>query len=208
MFDRLARIDALTIQDHSYLVSNDRCFYMGEFTSNSGYTFSNTNQLIFNLKKKMSRRGTAEWRYKEEAINTVACDLKRILQAQMEGPVFVPVPPSKTKNHAEYDDRLIRILTKMGQGYNLNLQELVLQRRDMPASHESEHRPTPTELYDNYISNSVPMSSAPTHIIIFDDVLTAGAHHKAMQRKLLDNFPSAKITGLFIARRILPICEN
>ena len=36
----------------------------------------------------------------------------------------------------------------------------------------------------------------------FDDVLTTGAHFKAVQALLQSQFPQTEIVGLFIARRV------
>jgi predicted amidophosphoribosyltransferase len=42
----------------------------------------------------------------------------------------------------------------------------------------------------------------PAVIAVVDDVLTAGAHFKAMKRLLMETFQDAHIVGLFLARRV------
>jgi predicted amidophosphoribosyltransferase len=42
----------------------------------------------------------------------------------------------------------------------------------------------------------------PSSVAIVDDVLTTGAHFKAMKRILMERFPEARIVGLFLARRV------
>jgi hypothetical protein len=44
---------------------------------------------------------------------------------------------------------------------------------------------------------------APTWIGIIDDVLVTGCKFRAMSNVLKSRFPDARITGLFIARRVL-----
>lgn len=44
----------------------------------------------------------------------------------------------------------------------------------------------------------------PRAIGIFDDVLTAGTHFRAMDTILRARFPNVPITGIFLARRVLP----
>ena len=46
------------------------------------------------------------------------------------------------------------------------------------------------------------MLAPPRVIGIFDEVLTTGAHFKAVQELLQVQFAQAKIIGLFIARRV------
>ncbi len=46
----------------------DECLYLGEYTARKGYQFSDTNNLVFNLKKPMDRRGQPGWHYKRRDI--------------------------------------------------------------------------------------------------------------------------------------------
>ena len=65
---RLSKIDDLTRPDHTFIEAADECLYLGEYTAKKGYQFSDTNQLIFNLKKPMDRRGQPGWSYKRSAV--------------------------------------------------------------------------------------------------------------------------------------------
>ena len=67
-FIMFSQIDEVDFCDHCYLSVGDKCFYHGEYTPRRGFNYSETNNLILNLKKDMSRKETPEWRYKEEAI--------------------------------------------------------------------------------------------------------------------------------------------
>ena len=99
MYDRILKIDDLTRPDHTFLQQEDVCYYLGDYTARGGFGASATNDLIMNLKKPMDRQGTAQWKYKEQAVNTIARDLNSILgQKQIETATFVPVPPSKAKD--------------------------------------------------------------------------------------------------------------
>ncbi|MET4369521.1 hypothetical protein ABIA99_002206, partial [Bradyrhizobium sp. LB12.1] len=61
----------------------------------------------------------------------------------------------------------------------------------------------PEEIEANcYIDESLCGQSAPKYIGIVDDMLTAGAHFRAANNILSKRFPTSRITGLFIARRI------
>jgi hypothetical protein len=54
---RLREIDDQSRLDHSNLSADDKCLYLYEYTSGKDYSFSTTNSLISNLKKKRGARG-------------------------------------------------------------------------------------------------------------------------------------------------------
>ena len=109
MNKRILKIDALTLPDHHYLDAQDICFYASEYTAGEGHAYSNTNQLIHNFKKTMDKRGTAQWQYKERAIQQATNIFRAAIKPDAKI-TFVPVPPSKAKNDPLYDDRLLRLL--------------------------------------------------------------------------------------------------
>lgn len=200
---RLSQIDELTISDHPFLEGDDVCFYLGEYTSRAGFQHSKTNQLIYNLKKHMSRSGLPEWRYKTQAISESAEQMRNALDgSSLRSGTFVPVPPSKCKDDPHYDDRITQILLKMTRGWQSDVRELILQRSSTGSSHESEERLSVQELITNYFIDNAACLPTPKSLIVFDDVLTTGRHFKAIQHILQERFPRSSITGLFIARRV------
>ena len=203
MYDRLLKIDDLTRPDHTFIKPDDICYYMGEYTARGGFGASDTNDLIINLKKPMDRRNRPEWRYKGQAMVTVARDLRTILeQWQIESATFVPIPPSKAKDDPAYDPRLVQILTKMANGFEGDVRELIQQRASMAASHESDLRPEIHELIANYYIDETIAHPLRENVFVFDDLLTTGRHYKAMQAVLSERYPEARLYGLFLARRI------
>ena len=195
---RLIEIDDLLRTDHYHLEEGDECYCFGEYTSDKGYTYSNVNQLIINIKHApRSRSGMIYWKNRD-----IARAARMVNELQfVDDAIVVPVPPSKTKSDADYDDRLLRILEPLkGKVY-----ELVYQTESYEPSHRAEDRITTRELIDIYHFDDVvadTLNSDPAHILIFDDVLTAGCHFKAMQSILAGHYPGANIVGLFIARRV------
>ena len=111
---------------------------------------------------------------------------------------FVPVPPSKAKDDELYDDRLTRMLNLI----KLDVREIVLQKHSTDAAHSSEVRPGPDEIQAMYEIAEELARPGPDMIAIVDDVLTTGAHYRAVLSVLSARFPGTKITGLFIARRV------
>jgi predicted amidophosphoribosyltransferase len=198
---RVLKVDALTLPDHFYLDDQDICFYAGEYTAGAGHAYSETNQLILNFKKTVDKRGTAQWQYKERAIQQAADILRAAIKADAQI-TFVPIPPSKSKIDPLYDDRMLRLLQATCAGRHTDIRELVVQVQSAEAAHLADRRPTPDELIANYHLDERLAQPAPARIFIVDDVLTTGCHYKAVQQILTQRFPQARVAGLFLARRV------
>jgi hypothetical protein len=197
----LTKIDELILSDHWYLQPQDDCYFIGEYTAGRGFSYSATNQLIYNLKKSMDKRGTPEWYWKTTAIRQAARMLRESLSTKfLETATFVPVPPSRVSSDPLYDDRMTQVLTSLGA--NVDVRELVAQSEGMHDAHTAAIRPGPNELYQNYEVEGSLVEPSPSCIAVVDDVLTTGAHFKAMQRALGESFSGTPIVGLFLARRV------
>lgn len=189
-------------RDHSYMRPDDDCYYFVEFVKGAGYGPPG-NSFINNLKKKPSKRGTYEWQHKLRAIDDAAETLRHELPGDwLENSTFVPIPPSKAKDHPEYDDRMSQVLHKLGQ--DVDVRELVYQKESMDETHTLLQRHSIEELVDNYEIDEDETYPEPTHIIIVDDVMTAGKHFRAMVSVLEEKFPRVPISGVFLARRVFP----
>jgi len=204
---RLITIDEALRREHCYLSSDDECYCLGEYKSRAGYAAGEVNSLISNLKKPVTKRGLAEYRYKEQAIEKAGQLVRGILSPEGHSTcTFVPVPPSKARTDPLYDDRLARILNA-GQP-QLDVREVLVMRQSMRAHHEfaeGEKRPTPDDLYALLMVDesclTVPLRQT---VILFDDVLTNGTHFKACKRLLRERIPGCNVVGVFIGRRACP----
>lgn len=171
-----------------------------------GFSFSSTNQLISNLKKKPSHSANKGYQYKGKAISTCASYLGAALTEEwLREATFVPTPGSKIRGHQDFDDRIEQICRRMCAPAP-DVRCLVQQSRSLQASHEmgDGERITVRELIDVYSINEQLAEPAPAAIAIVDDVLTAGTHYRAMHTVLSRRFPNVPIIGLFIARRVFP----
>ena len=93
---RFTKIDELIRSDHPYLAPEDNCFFLGEYTARAGFSFSETNQLIANFKKSLTKKDLPEWRYKDEAIREIANKFRAAFPEDFLTTVtLVPIPPSK-----------------------------------------------------------------------------------------------------------------
>jgi hypothetical protein len=201
---RLRKIDEQSRPDHSRLSEDDDCFFLYEYTPGRNYSFSATNNLILNLKKKP---GAGGYRYKLQAIVQSARALANAINpAWLDGATLIPVPPSKARADLGYDDRMTKVCQHMrGIPHSLDIRELVVQRVSLAAAHKSPgDRPSVEELLALYEIDESLANPPPRWIGVFDDVLTAGTHFVAMKTILTARFPRISISGFFIARRVLP----
>ena len=198
---RFQQITGDMLADHSHLDANDQCYYFGEYTARASFSHSQTNQIISNFKKSVDRKGLPEWRYKIQAIQQIANILNGALNP-MPTVLFVPIPPSKAKDHPLYDDRMVQVLKKLNPGWMSGCyRELVVQVNSTDASHLSDAKRDVQRLIQNYRIDQNLVQPTPETIIIIDDVLTTGCHYKAAKHHLEAVYPQAEIYGLFVARR-------
>jgi len=205
---RLLQIDETNVGAHWHLGPQDRCFYIWEYTSGRDYSFSQTNNLINNLKKKPTA-SQAQLNYKAGAITRCGLALRQTLNVEwLRTATLVPVPPSKSPDHPDYDDRMLRVAQAMPHH---DIRNLVRQVGDFVPSHERAgqglNRISLEELLEAYSIDESLAAPPPVRIAILDDVLTNGTHYLAMKMKLAERFPQAEIIGLFIARRVFPTPE-
>jgi predicted amidophosphoribosyltransferase len=196
---KLSRIDGLTLVDHYYLTAEDECYFLREYTPRQGFSYSDTNNLIHNLKKSMDRRGQPGWIYKEQAIRQVAQELRAAWNPQsLRDAAVVPVPPHTNKADPLYDDRVTQIAKLIGA----NVREIIVQSASLAASHDSTSRPSPSQLRANYEIDESMCAPPLTSIVVLDDMLTAGAHFRAVSETLKERFPEIPVAGVFYARRV------
>ncbi len=203
---RLSLIDDSNRDDHFHLTSDDSCYYLFEYTSHRDYSFSSTNNLIGNLKKKPSLAGQPGYHYKGQAILTCGRYLAATLNPHwLRDATLVPVPGSKARDHLDYDDRVERICRAISQPPP-DVRAMILQSASTNVSHEVGlgDRVTVEELLDVYAINEAVARPAPSTIAIVDDVLTAGTHYRAMHTILCQRFPNVSLVGIFVARRVFP----
>ena len=172
---RFTEIDDQTRPDHAHLTSDDHCYFIGEYTARRGYAWSSTNQLILNFKKTPDRRGKPEWRYKELAIREAAAAFRKALNPDvLDRWAFVPVPPSKAREHPLYDDRLTRMLHAIRSGRPLDVRELIVQTESTDAVHGNDDRPRPEEIEAFCRIEETLAEPAPRFIAVVDDLADHG----------------------------------
>lgn len=202
----LQRIDESLLQEHSCLDATDYCYFLGEYAGGLGFKHSEMNQLINNLKKPIDRQHLPEWHYKEQAIQQIAFLLMSTpAWNKLKSGTWVPMPPSKIKSDAAYDDCILRILKRAQQfEETLDIRELLLAKTSRnPAHTPGSKRPTVEDHLGNLIIDETLKEPLPNKaVIIFDDIITTGSGFKAAQKILKNNFPEVPVIGVFVARNI------
>jgi hypothetical protein len=203
---RLSLIDDSNRRGHFHLTAEDVCYYLFEYTSHRDYSFSTTNNLISNLKKKPSQASQPGFHYNARAITTCGQSLGHTLHPNWLGSAtLVPVPCSKATGHPDHDDRVEQIC-RMMRHPPPDVRNLVVQTQSTNASHEvgPGERVTVEELLEVYRIDEAHTQPTPRAIGVVDDVLTAGTHYRAMHTILSQRFPGTQIVGIFVARRVFP----
>ncbi len=185
-----------------YIKPDDVWIYAKEYKSGTGYEGGPVNSLVLNLKKSPSKKNTPEWPHRENAVRQFKEDVTPLLKINPKGGVLTAVPSSKTKNHPEYNNRfedLFReILKSLPPGWLVEWPVEI--KKTEKSSHLSRER-NPEILKKNYIWKGFK-NKEPKILCVFDDVITTGAHLRAMSDFLRENGYKGKIIGICWAKTV------
>ena len=188
-----------------YINDNDFCIYAREYISGKGYQVCQTNSLIYNFKKSPSRANkTKEWKHRNNAIKVFKQEINPLLvklQHQIKTITVTAVPSSKAKSDPEYNYRFEELFKFLESGLNLTIEWPVKIKKSVEASHLSEKRPTPESIKQNYVWKGFKQSP-PKILYVFDDILTEGAHFRAMSDFLEENNFKGKVVGIFWVKTV------
>jgi hypothetical protein len=201
---KLLQIDEQSRPDHYYLADSDDCCYILEYTPREGPLFSATNQLIFNLKKAVDRKGKPEYHHKEQAINKAGDLFREVLNEDwLSAVTLVPIPCSKVKDDPLYDDRIVRVLVRMMRGLQSDIRDMIFQSENIESFHTG-CRLAPDQLKAYWSLDESLCHGRPAAIAVFDDMLTTGSHFKAAKMLIEDRWPDMLVFGVFLARVYRP----
>ncbi len=191
------KIDAIELENLQYLNADDICYYAKDFFSGTGYQGGEVNNDIFNFKKKPNERGQ---NYRTEAIYKFALETSVLFDCEGEGTYPVTaIPSSKAKSDPNYTKRfedffseLIKLRPCLDVIWPVSIKTTVI-----PA-HAGGIR-NPKNIEENYIFNGFE-GNTPDYILVFDDVLTSGAHFRAFKDFLKKSGYGGKVYGIFWAK--------
>lgn len=189
----LHRLD-IEIHPRPYIALDDSCSYFLEKES-EGYSKSDANNIIYNFKKPINRKGMDDWKYKEKAI----CQLSDMLNhIKFPKCILIPAPTSNPRNTANWDDRLDQCVDSITQQDVVVVKALDVATSQTPA-HLGGSRNIESIKKATSLSDLAEYADYDT-VVILDDVLTTGAHFKAWKEMILDDNPNIKkVYGVFFA---------
>lgn len=209
---KVEKIDETTISDHYHLSRDDNCYYLCEYRSDLGFKHPGF-QLIQNIKKKVSQRGSPGYHYKQEDIEYVANTLAAVIPVDSDGWVFIPSAPSKSQSDPDYDDRLVRLLESVNEfrrsKYNrpeIEICDCIYTPETRDGLHTVDRKRNPEEVAKTMAVDHSKVPKSWKFLFFFDDMLTTGCTFQA-SRKVLHReagIDPKSISGMFIARRIIP----
>ena len=207
---RWTKIDDTTRANHFCLAAEDECYHLREYFSRKSYKGGETNQLIFNLKISPTTAASNSNRgyYKRQAVERCASELRTSISREAaESVTWVPIPPSKSESHPDFDPRIVQVLQRAFVGYNVDVRSLLKQTTSTEADHLAEVRIDEDELFGFLEVDRAQLAIRPLRerIVLFDDVLTTGKHFKCCERRIKEVVPQGyPIIGMFIARAVRP----
>ena len=198
---RLQLIDDLTRHDHYFLTEDDICFFFGSYLTGSDFRRDDFHQLFFNFKKPLDSSGQF---YKKRDIDSVGEMIARAFP--MDGALFIPVPPSTAKSEPDYDARCLQALeeAKRLSAVEMFVSDVLRQRESMEPTHLRQDRYRPEDYRANYEIVDRESLVAADQIVVFDDLITTGAHFRAISDLVREINPRADVFGLFLGRRVIP----
>ena len=188
---------------HIHIKGDDTCIYSREYIS-EGYITSQTNSLILNFKKSPVKKKSSEWRYRQKAIEQFKIEIDQLFKENLSIAITA-IPSSKHRSNTEYDNRfedLFNELLKSRQG--LKIEWPIEMTQTVQASHAGGER-SPEHIKRNYAWKG--FKETPKRLCVFDDVLTTGAHFRAVSDFLRENEYKGQIIGIFWSRAILSLGE-
>lgn len=200
-----SKLEVIDIDQYSFLTDEDQCACWGRYHARKGFSGGQINQIIVNIKKDPSKAGQHDYHYKQRDIEKVGKYFSSNLRhkALNDQITLVPIPPSKTRNHPEYDDRMLRICNETVRGLaSPEVIDLLKTNKSLKASHTltSGNRTSLEDLKAN-LALDIPANFKPRPIVLLvDDVLTTGRHFAACKYVIKNHFPNAQVMGLFIGR--------
>ena len=182
-----------------YMEEHDCWVYAGEYIPGAGY-HKGMNSQILNFKKSPLKMKPRERKYRERAIKQFKKDIESLsLLGSYPKIVLTAVPSSRRKDDPEYTNRFEDLFQEILKSHSKWIVEWPIEIKETTeASHNFGPR-DPDLLMENYIWKGFKHGE-PEVLHIFDDVITKGAHLRAVSDFLRSHNYKGKIIGVCWAK--------
>jgi hypothetical protein len=191
------KIDAIELLNLPHLNSDDDCYYAKDYYSGTGYQGGEVNNDILNFKKAPNLPGQ---NYRTEAIYKFAIEASVLIDCESKKTYAVTaIPSSKSKSDPLYTKRFEDFFSELSKIRPcLDVIWPVSSKITITPAHIGGYR-NPKNIEENYQFDGFK-ENAPDFILVFDDVLTSGAHFRAFKDFLIKSGYSGKVYGVFWAK--------
>lgn len=194
---------------HRELTEDDTCFFLYERevlkrdergqASHAYRTIANFKISPTALKSNPARR-----KYKAQAIDTIVDDLYGFLAGvdPTHRILLVPAVTSKSSDDPDFDDRLIQVCSRVAARIpNMDSIELLTIDHTVGAAHLRKGPRRVDDLAAHIQVDDTQSIHLYRSILIFDDVISSGAHFKACRKAMESVYGrTLPVYGLFWAR--------
>ena len=194
------------ISDVNYIYGYDDCYYWGDYLPEHIHKAMRSElsewltQQIYNFKKDPAFKDMPAWYYRNNAVTFFAKILSRSIKNNPTTAIM-SIPSSKTTDEPDYDNRFEDVFSEFSKVRPLVkvISPIAIDETTI-SSHAGGTR-DPKEIRDNYQLIKPHELSQIDKLIICDDVITTGAHFRAVSDFLTGIVGFEKpITGLFFCK--------
>ena len=179
-------------------LDTDNIYYLRQYISPGGYSRSESNQLISNLKKRRDA-SDREQHYKNRAIQQFAQELAGGFNPTTSPFCMTWIPPSQSKDDPQHDDRLKQVVDKVSSlKPAFHSCEVFETSHTRPSLHFGGARRHPAEISNHLRWMGIDLNPYKI-VIVVDDVLTTGASFRAVHDMIRERYASIPIVGFFWA---------
>lgn len=202
-------VDRLTVLYLRHLRQDDLCYYYLE-RSSGGYQAGAANQRVANFKKDTARFGEnrSVMYYRQQEIDRCIVNFTEGVLGVMRTldvravPVICPMPTSNPRDSSAFNDRLDLLAEGVSRNCGIPYMTALDMGEAVKPSHVGGMR-DPDELAKVMAFSGFGSGFEPSVVLLFDDVLTSGAHFRACKDLILDRCPwRPLVVGMFLARHI------
>ncbi len=192
----------LVTEELPHIKPEDTCFCLGDhYEYNPANKRHHLSDTITNFKRAKKYRTSSAWPWRNRDVGIFADHVAKFaaLKDQEPNTAIMAIPSSKKPDHPEYDSRFEDLFHKLFKKFGRHIQLVtpIAIKESTPAAPLGGEK-QPQDLLDNYSWQGEDLTSIE-NILICDDLITTGAHFRAVSDFLRKNNYNNKITGLLFA---------